>query len=87
MPADPHLQEELLIDSVLMLAGHFQSGGALLSSHLKDNHIETVFVVFHVNGSLSKGNGQLSARASHSTLCCEEAAALGAPPPLPPLHQ
>lgn len=37
--------------------GHFQSGGAPLSSHLKDNHIENLLTVLHVNGSLSKGTG------------------------------
>lgn len=31
------------------------SSRVLLSSHLKDNHIEILFVVFHINGSLSKG--------------------------------
>lgn len=63
-----------------LCSGSFQSGGVLLSSHLKDNHNEILFAALHVNGSLSKGTGCFySARQTrHSPeKCCRVAA----PPP------
>lgn len=60
--------------------GHFQSGGAPLSSHLKDNHIEILLTVLHVNGSLFKRSGLLLVSASRPTLSCEAASASAGPP-------
>lgn len=49
--------------------GHFQSRRVLLSSHLKDNHIENLFAVLHVNRSLSKATGYFSLSWEVSACC------------------
>ena len=63
--------------------GHFQSDGALLSSHLKDNHIEILFAVLHVNGSLSAATGCFQS-VSNPALSWEVSAYWWAATPAPP---